>query len=248
VRNVSSDDSSEERAAEDRKVHERLVIPLLVPAGVFLFSLLVIYGLSRIYLELNTFEVGEVTMATPLAIGVSLAILGVAWYLASRPSVPRWQLTSIGVIAVAALSGGSIWAAVYEGEEAGLGVAPIDTPIANGGTPAVGTIGVSLAEFSITPAEDRAPAGAVTFNVGNAGGQIHNFRVIRTDLAPDGLPVDGAAFAVDEGQLDVVGSIAEFPGGETEELSVELEAGSYVLICNVPGHYEFGMSAGFTVE
>ena len=244
----SSDDSSEERSGEDRRVHDRLMMPLLLPAGVFLFSLLVIYGLSRIYLELNTFEVGEVTMATPLAIGVALAILGVAWYLASRPSVPRWQLASFGVIAVAALTGGSIWAAVHDEEEAGLGVGPIDTPVANGGTPTVGTIGVSLEEFSVTPAEDRAPAGAVTFNVSNVGGQIHNFRVIRTDLAPDGLPIDEAAFAVDEGQVDVIGSIAEFAGGETEELSLELEAGSYVLICNVAGHYDLGMRAGFVVE
>jgi uncharacterized cupredoxin-like copper-binding protein len=31
------------------------------------------------------------------------------------------------------------------------------------------------------------------------------------------------------------------------ELALDLEAGPYVLICNVPGHYESGMHAAFEV-
>src|SRR3990172_10946846 len=103
-----------EPSQEDREVHGRLALPLLIPALAFLFAVLVIYGLSRIYLELDTYKIGDVGMATPLAIGVSLVILLVSAYLATRPSISAWQVASIAVLAAALLTGGSIWAAVHE--------------------------------------------------------------------------------------------------------------------------------------
>ncbi len=246
-------ESQTQRSDEEREAHERLALPLLVPVGVFLFALLVIYGLSRIYLELNTFEVGDVTMATPLAIGVALAILAVTWYLASRPSVPRWQIASFGVLAVGLLTGGAIWAAVHEeaaGEEPGLAVTPIETPVADGGPITQGAILVELVDpnWAVNADPASVAANTITFSVSNVGNLVHNFRVIKTDLDLDALPLDESGFQVDEDQVDVVGSLPDFPAGETEQLSIELEAGSYVLLCNVPTHYEAGMRTAFTVE
>ena len=108
------------------------------------------------------------------------------------------------------------------------------------------TVDVGLTEFEVNPAQDTADAGTLTFIVSNNGTEDHTFRVIKTDLAPDALPT--AASQVDEAQVDVVASIPEFSAGETKEVSADLEAGSYVLICNVPGHYDLGMRAAFTVE
>jgi uncharacterized cupredoxin-like copper-binding protein len=114
-------------------------------------------------------------------------------------------------------------------------------------TPAAATtVDVALTEFAVNPAQDTVDAGTLTFSVANDGALPHNFRVIKTDLASDALPT--ANNLVDEGQVDVVASIADYAGGETEEVSVDLEPGSYVLICNVVGHYDLGMRAGFTVE
>ena len=70
--------------------------------------------------------------------------------------------------------------------------------------------------------------------------------VIRTDLAADALPVSGAT--VDESQLDVLGRTDTIGGGESETLSLNLSAGSYVLICNVPGHWGLGMRSSLTVQ
>ena len=110
-----------------------------------------------------------------------------------------------------------------------------------------GSVDVALADdLTITPSVGSIAAGTVTFNVTNAGSDIHNFRVIRSDLAIDALPID--AGAVDEGSVDVRGSAADLSGGGTETVEVDLEAGSYVLICNVPGHYLGGMRVAFTVE
>jgi len=69
---------------------------------------------------------------------------------------------------------------------------------------------------------------------------------VRTDLALEALPLaDGA---VEEGEVDVVGKIPEFAAGRTQEATLTLAAGKYVLFCNVPGHYVSGMRTSFTVE
>ena len=91
-----------------------------------------------------------------------------------------------------------------------------------------------------------APAGEVTFTAENTGALPHELAVIRSDEAPDSLPLDGAV--VDESGLDVVGRIAEFPASETESGAFNLEAGNYILICNVAGHYQGGMFTAFVVE
>ena len=121
---------------------------------------------------------------------------------------------------------------------------PTDTETAAAET----SVDVSLSEFMVEPSVDSVPAGTVTFNVSSDGAIFHNLKVVATDLAPDALPLDDTGFAVDEEQVTVVGSTADLEAGEAEELTVELEAGSYVLICNVPTHYDVGMTVAFTVE
>ena len=123
---------------------------------------------------------------------------------------------------------------------------PTPTPAPGTSTPAAATVDVGLEEFAVNPAQDTADAGTLTFRVSNDGAVNHRFLVIKTDLAPDALPT--VASQVDEAQVDVVASIPEFSAGETKEVSVDLEASSYVLICNISGHYDLGMRAAFTVE
>jgi uncharacterized cupredoxin-like copper-binding protein len=120
------------------------------------------------------------------------------------------------------------------------------------------TVAVTLQEFSVLPAQDSAPAGSITFDVENTGPEdIHEFVVIKTDLAPDALPTaeDGSVDETGEG-IEVIGEIEDLATGSTETLNVDLDAGSYVLICNIVEeeggdtlvHYALGMRTGFTVE
>lgn len=119
-------------------------------------------------------------------------------------------------------------------------------------------MGVTLQEFSVIPAQDSAPAGQVTFDVENTGPEDHHeLVVIRTDLAPDALPTaeDGSVDEAGQG-IEVIGEIEEFPPGRTQSRTFDLDAGSYVFICNVveehegevEAHYSLGMRTGFTVE
>ena len=121
-------------------------------------------------------------------------------------------------------------------------------PMATEPAAAETSVDVRLIEFAVELSVDSVPAGTVTFNTSSEGAIFHNVKVIATDLAPDALPIDDALFAVDEEQVDVVASTADLDPGEQETLTVELAAGSYVLICNIPGHYEGGMATAFTVE
>jgi uncharacterized cupredoxin-like copper-binding protein len=116
----------------------------------------------------------------------------------------------------------------------------------NGATAA--DVSVTLSDYEVDPSVDSAAAGSVTFEARNDGPQAHSLEVIATDLAPDQLPKEGAVVDEDAEGLEVAGEIEEFPSGETETGTFDLEAGSYVLICNVATHYDLGMRVAFTVE
>jgi uncharacterized cupredoxin-like copper-binding protein len=108
-----------------------------------------------------------------------------------------------------------------------------------------GGIGATEKDFAITLDSSSVASGNVTFNISNEGPSTHEFVVIQSDLAPDALPVkDGE---VEEDKVDGVGEQEDIAPGTTTPLSLDLQPGSYVVICNLPGHYEQGMYAGLTV-
>jgi uncharacterized cupredoxin-like copper-binding protein len=119
-----------------------------------------------------------------------------------------------------------------------------------------GTVDVTLQEFAVVPSESSVDAGEVTFEATNDGpGDPHELVVIQTDLAIDALPTDenGAVDEAGEG-ITVLDEIEEFPPGETQSLTLDLDAGSYVLICNIwdedeqESHYQEGMRVALTVS
>ncbi|MGH3034497.1 MAG: sulfocyanin-like copper-binding protein [Gaiellaceae bacterium] len=106
----------------------------------------------------------------------------------------------------------------------------------------------SAGEYTFTLDADSAPAGTVLFEIENLGELPHEFEVIKTDVGVDDLPVEaGKANAEAEGGEEI-GEVEDIEPGDKTELAVELEAGSYLILCNLPGHYEQGMVLAFTVE
>ncbi len=124
-------------------------------------------------------------------------------------------------------------------------------------TPAAGgtTVQVTLQEWSIVPAPTSAPAGEVIFQVTNTGPEdIHEFVVLKTDLDPGALPIDSNGAVTEEGAgIAVVDEIEDIPVGQTQTLNVTLQAGKYVLLCNIysesenEAHYKLGMRIAFEV-
>ncbi len=114
---------------------------------------------------------------------------------------------------------------------------------------------VSLAEWTLEPSVTSVEAGDIYFLVDNLGPEHpHELVVIRTDLAPDALPTihDGS---VPEDDIELVGEIEEFAPASSASHVFHLEAGNYVLICNIveetgdlESHYGEGMRVAFTVH
>lgn len=110
-------------------------------------------------------------------------------------------------------------------------------------------VAVTLADYSVTASPASAEPGELTFDVRNSAGQVHEFVVAKTDLEADGLPTGDDGDVEEEGSevMSVMHEIEDLAGGDDRELTVTLEAGHYVLFCNLPGHYRQGMTTDFEV-
>jgi hypothetical protein len=134
----------------------------------------------------------------------------------------------------------------------GCTTAATPTPAGGGGAT---TVTVALQEWAVVPASDSAPAGDITFEVTNDGPEdIHEFVILKTDLDPGELPTDENGAVTEEGEgIEVIDEIEDIPVGETQEVTATLEAGSYVLLCNIwdeeegEAHYTMGMRTAFSV-
>ena len=118
-----------------------------------------------------------------------------------------------------------------------------DESSGNGG----GDVDVTLRDFEIDLGATSAPAGEVTFNVHNEGPSVHEFVVFQTDLAPDELPTDDDGNVAEGDDFEPVDEIEDIAVDAEPSLTVDLEAGSYVVVCNVPGHFSQGMAQAFSV-
>jgi uncharacterized cupredoxin-like copper-binding protein len=139
-----------------------------------------------------------------------------------------------------ALIVGGILAAGCTSTAASPSAAPAESPAAGG------AIAVELSEWKVVPSAATAAAGPVTFNVSNKGTQVHEFVVVKTDTKADSLPV--VDNKIDESTLTPVDEIEDIEVGATPTLDVTLDAGHYVLLCNIEAHYEQGMRADFDVS
>jgi uncharacterized cupredoxin-like copper-binding protein len=115
-----------------------------------------------------------------------------------------------------------------------------------------GGVNATEKDFSINLDSSSASSGDVTFHVTNNGPSAHEFVVFKTDLPEGSLPTtkEKGAVIVNESGPGVK-HIDEIPGlnkGDDKDLTVNLKPGKYVVICNLPTHYQLGMHAALTVQ
>ena len=137
------------------------------------------------------------------------------------------------------------------GDDGNGGAAPTQDDGTPDGQDGDATIPITLLEWTIHGEEDDSltavPSGGVTFEVENIGLTPHDFVVIKTDKDSADLAVDQGIVIEDEAG-EVIGRTSPVDGGDNATLELTLEAGNYVLICNLPAHYEQGMYANMTVR
>jgi plastocyanin len=96
-----------------RENRQSLLLPILLPVGILALIALVLYGFSRILLNITS------TAATVVACIAAVAVVGLATFVASRPRVGASSLFSVvgGVAGVAMLVGGLALLAAPPAEE-----------------------------------------------------------------------------------------------------------------------------------
>jgi uncharacterized cupredoxin-like copper-binding protein len=105
------------------------------------------------------------------------------------------------------------------------------------------TVRITEREMAVSVSTARVPAGPVTFVVRNSGTIPHELVVLRWKGDPSHLPVKG--YKAMEGNL-ALGEVEELDPGRVGRATLVLKPGKYLLICNVPGHYQLGMHAVLT--
>jgi uncharacterized cupredoxin-like copper-binding protein len=121
------------------------------------------------------------------------------------------------------------------------------TPIVPAAAKPVRSLNVSLSDFKISPILNVVSAGKVTINARNLGGDDHELIVVRTS-DPTKLPLKHGRVNEDGLGARIVGEIPELKPGVGGAKTFTLRPGTYVLFCNVPGHYRHGMYARLAVR
>lgn len=114
-----------------------------------------------------------------------------------------------------------------------------------------GTAGadMSKATMSMTATPRTIKAGRVTLlAINDSKDQIHEMIVVPMPTDGSPLPYDKQDERVDEDAAHSLGEVSELDPGTSGALTINLKAGNYLLICNVPGHYDSGMWTTLQVE
>jgi uncharacterized cupredoxin-like copper-binding protein len=102
--------------------------------------------------------------------------------------------------------------------------------------------------MSIRADKTSAKAGPVTFDVTNwSRSVIHEMLVVAVDSPDAPLPYDFSKQIIPEDQIKALGETNELQPNASKSIELALAPGTYLLVCNVPGHYAAGMVLAFTV-
>ena len=143
---------------------------------------------------------------------------------------PGIRLAALAVLAAGALSLVAAGCGDDDDDTAATTSAATTTG-ATGATGAAGggeTVKISETDFKLNPSDVNTKAGTVTFQVSNDGQTTHNLEVEGNGVEEE-LPSDLAP-------------------GDSGDLSVDLQPGTYTMYCPVDGHREQGMEGTVTVK
>ena len=76
--------------------------------------------------------------------------------------------------------------------------------------------------------------------------------IFKTDLPADQLPLTDEGIVDEEGAgITAIDEVEDVTPGTSKDLTVNLDPGNYVLLCNIDSdelHYQHGMHTPFTVK
>jgi uncharacterized cupredoxin-like copper-binding protein len=107
-----------------------------------------------------------------------------------------------------------------------------------------GRLSVVMSDYEFVPSKLTAGAGRLEVTAKNAGRQRHELVLLRTDTAPEAIPLEGGGAS----ESSSVGEIGEQQPGKSATRTFALTPGRYVFICNVGDHYRRGMRGSLVIR
>lgn len=102
--------------------------------------------------------------------------------------------------------------------------------------------------MTLTLDQSTVKAGETTFLVHNdAMSEEHEMVLVKLKSPDQKIEVVTGKDRIDEKKLKTMGEVADLKPGAEGQLKAKLTPGSYVLLCNIKGHYQAGMHAQLTV-
>ena len=115
------------------------------------------------------------------------------------------------------------------------------------GVPASGTA-IYVSEWSVGVPTSML-AGQVNFAITNIGTIQHELLVFKSELTPGAFPVDQKGNIIEDGPgISLLSDGGNIDPGKTQSRTVDLtKPGTYLFVCNIPGHFKSGMFRVVTV-
>jgi uncharacterized cupredoxin-like copper-binding protein len=166
--------------------------------------------------------------------------------------ITRKQITSCAaVFLVAAIMSGNALATdilvhLWDKGKDAMANADVTKPM---GMAMPGAGDMSKATMGITVDSNDIHAGEVTLvAINDSKVLVHEMLIapVRSTYSP--LPYDNVHMRVDEDAAHSLGEVSELDPGQTGALTITLKPGTYILLCNVPGHYAMGMWTTIVVK
>ena len=107
----------------------------------------------------------------------------------------------------------------------------------------------SKAVMSVVAEPQTVPAGEVSFVATNKSPDfVHEMILLKITDPTKPLPFVAADQKIDEDAAGHLGEVSELDPGKSGTLTIKLDPGTYMLLCNVAGHYMAGMWTTITVQ
>ncbi len=106
---------------------------------------------------------------------------------------------------------------------------------------------IALSEWKVATGS-TLKAGKATFAISNAGTIPHELLIFKSALAPAAYPTDTAGDIVEDGSgVKLVSDGENIEPGKSQSRAIDLAPGTYLFVCNIPGHFKAGMFTVVTV-
>lgn len=106
-------------------------------------------------------------------------------------------------------------------------------------------LGATLQDDAITLSTDTVAEGRIRFDIENEGSLVHELEVFGGATLGETYEVKNSK--ADLSGLKLVDEVEDIVSGSQAKLTVSLKPGTYLIVCNLPGHYEAGVATFLTV-